>query len=344
MTWLEDRLRSAALFTLGATLPFLGLTLLALLGLALLVAPPSFLGVLLWPLGLFFLANALHGFSIAFKTFPKPPGRRLKPGEAPALEERLAAAQASWKGPRAPEVLLAPDAWSVELTGVPVAGLFGWSRFHWYIGIFPLLALSRRELDAVLGWETVFWSDFHGWLNLQAKRLAAYWYRVHLQLEARSREPLGVWRGGSTLFLRPYAQWVVMAFQPFLAREFVRTDRAIAERHGSPTLVRALCRMATLQPFVARRVFTHWGACIESGEPLPEDLYAQVAKALGQFPEGLEGMMDLALDGLGREVPPLLRLRLEYLEAQPQVPLPPASPAFRELLADTPAMKIGVTC
>jgi len=73
-----------------------------------------------------------------------------------------------------------------QLTGVPVAGVFGWSRFHWYIGIYPLLALSLREFEAVAGWEAVFWSDYQGWLNLQAKRLASYWYRVHLHLEAKS--------------------------------------------------------------------------------------------------------------------------------------------------------------
>ena len=337
MSWLEDRIRTAVLFTLGANLPFLGLALLGLLGAYLILRPVPFLGPVLAAGGFFLLTNSVYGFYLALKSFHRPPGRCLRPGEAPVLEERLAAAQAAWKGPRAPQVILAPDAWSLELTGVPVAGMFGWSRFHWYLGIYPMLALSQREFEAIVGWETVFWSDYQGWFNLQAKRLAAYWYRIHLHIEntARGHHGLLTWQSWCVAFLRPYARWAVMAFQPFLAREFVRTDRAIVEKHGAPTLVRALCRLAILQPLVTRRVFTRWDACIETGRPLPEDLYQDLGGMVGQFPEDLDGMMQLALDGLQREAPPLLRLRLEYLEAQAKVPLPPAEPAFRALLGGT---------
>ena len=333
MSWLEDRIRSAALFTLGATLPFLGLLLLGLVGALLLVIPASGLGLLAWPAAAFLLANALYGLRLALKSFPRPPGRVLKPGEAPALDERLEAAREAWQGPRSPQVILAPDAWSVELTGVPMAGMFGWSRYHWYVGIYPLLALSLRELDAVAEWEAVFWSDYQGWLNLQVKRLATYWYRVHLHIETSMRHgPLTRW---CTAFLRPYTRWVVANVQPFLAREFIRTDRAIADKHGTPTLVRALCRLAILQPLVARRVFPHWDACLDTGVPLPEDLYLQLGEALAACPEGAEGMLELALDGLQKEAPPLLRLRLDYLQAKAQVPMPPAGHAYRWLLEGT---------
>ncbi|GEM_PF-5357223 len=336
MGWLEDRIRSAALFTLGATLPFLALLGLGLLGALLLLLPLRGLAVLAWPAGAFLLANAVHGLLLAFRSFSRPPGRVLKPGEAPALEERLEAAREAWQGPRAPQVILAPDAWSVELTGVPMGGLFGWSRYHWYVGIYPLLALSLRELDAVAEWEVVFWSDYQGWLNLQVKRLATYWYRIHLLVETS--------RGGGArrwcaAFLRPYTRWVVGAFQPFLAREFIRTDRAIAERHGTPTLVRALCRLAILQPLVARRGFAHWDARLDAGLPLPEDLHRHLGEVLAACPEGAEGMLELALDGLQKEAPPLLRLRLDYLQAKARVPMPPAAHAFRSLLEGTPVAR-----
>lgn len=336
MSWIEDRIRSAALFALGATLPFLGLLSAGLLGAFLLIAPWPGLGFLAWPAGAFLLANAAYGAWLSVKSFPRPPGRVLGPGEAPALEERLEAARGAWKGPRAPRLILAPDAWSVELTGVPVAGMFGWSRFHWYIGIYPLLALSLRELDAVAEWEAVFWSDYQGWLNLQVKRLASYWYRVHLHIETASRNGALGWPAWCTAFLRPYAKWVVAAFQPFLAREFIRSDRAVADKHGTPTLARALCRLAILQPLVARRVFAHWDACLDSGAPLPADPYRQVGEVLAVCPEGAEGMLELALDGLLKEAPPLLRLRLDYLQARVQVPVPPAGHAYARLLEGTP--------
>ncbi|BDU73305.1 hypothetical protein [Mesoterricola silvestris] len=335
MHWLEDRIRSAARFSLGAILPFLGLVFLGLLGALLLRVRDPGLGVLAWPAGLFLLGNALYGLGLGVKSFPRPPGRILAPGEAPALEERLEAAREAWEGPRGAQVILAPDAWSVELTGVPMAGLFGWSRYHWYVGIYPLLALSPRELDAAIEWEEVFWSDYQGWLNLQVKRLATYWYRVHVHVEARLGErPLG-WPRWCTAFLRPYTRQVVAGFQPFLAREFLRADRTIAEKHGVPTLVRALCRLAILQPLVVRRVFHPWDACLDSGLPLPEDLHRRLGAALAETPEGAEGILELALDGLLKEAPPLLRLRLECLEAEPRVPLPPSAHAYGRLLEDT---------
>ena len=341
MGWIEDRLRSAALFNLAAILPFLALLAMGLLGLAGMLLASLALGPVLGALpalaGFFLLTNCVYGFHLAFKSFPGPHGRPLRPGEAPVLEERLAAARAEWKGPRAPKVILAPDAWSVELTGVPALGLFGWSRYHWYVGIYPLLGLSVREFAALAAWEVVFWSDLQGWLNLQVKRLASYWYRVHLQLEAMSRDrqgPFG-WYGWYAAFSRPYAAFVVRAFQPFLAREFLRADRAVADKHGTPTLVRALCRLAILEPLVTRRVFPRWEAFLEGRGPLPEDLYQDLADSLGTCPETAEGMLALALDGLQREAPPLLRLRLDYLGAQAQVPVPPDHPAFRQLLAGT---------
>ena len=345
MSWFQDRIRVATLFTLGATLPFLALLMLGLLGLAAMVLATLALGPVLGALpalgGFFLLTNAVYGLHLAFKSFSGPHGRPLRPGDAPALEERLAAALKEWKGPRVPQVILAPDAWSVELTGVPILGLFGWGRFHWYVGIYPLLGLSVREFAALAAWEVVFWSDYQGWLNLQVKRLAAYWYRVHLQLERMGRErqgPLG-WHGWYAAFTRPYARFVVRAFQPFLAREFLRADRAIADRHGSPTLVRALCRLAILEPLVTRRVFPRWEAFLEGRADLPEDLFQDLAETLGTCPETAEGMLALALDGLQHEAPPLLRLRLDCLGAQAQVPLPPDQPAFRQLLAGTGVME-----
>lgn len=337
MMGLEDRLRSATLLTLGATLPLLGLALTGLLALELLLLPWRPLRWAAAPAALLLLANALRGTLLFLKTFRRPPGRRLAPGEAPALEEHLDRLREEWEGPASPAIILAPDAWSVELTGVPAAGLLGWNRYHWYVGIYPLLALGRREFEAVAAWEVAFWSDLHGWFNLQVKRLAVYWYRLHLHLQLKAR---GGWtRPGwwTSLLLRPYAAWFVDRVQPFLAREFVRTDRAIAASHGAATLGRALCRLAIVQPLATRRAFSLWSACIEGGRPLPEDLYRELAAVLART-DGAEGMLELALDGIQREAPPLLRLRLEYLGTRPEVPLPPSDPAFRTLLEGTAVM------
>jgi hypothetical protein len=334
VNWIEDRLRIILLLNLGATLPLIGLASLGILG-AGLVSPSH--PVLRWvalPVAALLLVNLAVGVGLALKTFPPPPGRRIAPGEAPELEASLGRALAEWRGPRGASVLLAPDAWTLELSGVPVAGMLGWNRYHWSVGIYPLLVLGRDEFQVLAAWEAAFWSDQQGWLNLQAKRLCIYWYRLHLHLAARVRKGGRAPAAWGVVLLRPFAAWMVARAQPFLAREFLRVDQAIATSHGASTLGRALCRLAVLEPLAARRGFAAWSASIEAGHPLPDDLYRDLAARLA-CPGDMEALLELALDGLQREAPPLLRFRLECLGVRPNVPPPPGEVAFTSLLEGT---------
>lgn len=328
MNRFEDRLRTLLLLNLGATLPLTALACLGIMAACMVVQPHSVLRWAALPLVALLMLNLVTGVGYALKTFPPPPGRRIAPGEAPALEACLDLALAEWQGPRRVGILLTPDAWTLELTGVPVAGMLGWNRYHWSVGIYPLLVLGLGEFQALAAWEAAFWSDHLGWINLQAKRLCVYWYRLHLHLEKGPR------KGWGALLLRPFAAWMVGRAQPFLAREFLRVDHAIAASHGAATLGRALCRLAILEPLVARRGFAGWNTCIETGRPLPDDLYGDLAARLAR-PGEVDGLLGLALDGLQREAPPLLRLRLECLGAGANVPPPLPEAAYQTLLEGT---------
>ncbi|HLO66549.1 MAG TPA: hypothetical protein VK188_05990 [Holophaga sp.] len=335
MTWIEDRFRCAALFALGALLPALAVAGLLLAAWTLAAWTQGWARAALVPAILFLALNGAALLWTLAGSFHRPPGRTLREGEAPVLEDLLEEEAASWKAPRRVRIILAPDLFSVELTGVPAGGWCGWTRYHWHVGIFPLLALSLAELRAVVAWEVVFWSDYQGWLNLQVKRLATFWYRVLLRESERQGD--GAWHIRRWTFLAAYrfARFAVTAFQPFLAREFVKADQAVAEAHGAPVLARALCRMALVQPLVHRKVFARWDLALERGLDLPADLHGDAARALARLPEDAADLLELAMNGFQRESPPLLRLRLEYLRAVPSAPLAPAAPAYRALLEGT---------
>lgn len=307
--------RLLGLFILGAVLPLAVLLGMLALGAALPLLLPQ-AGPLL--AGVFLLSNGAYGLIQAFHSFPKPQGRPLKPDEAPALLALLDELAEGWRGPRSRDVVLDPAYWTLDLVGAPTLGLLGWVRFRWLVGVNPLLALSPREFEVLASWEMVWWSDQQGWLNLQVKRVAAYWHRMAPRLEAQTGK---AWRW-RLWFLAPYGRWIRTRLDPFLFQELLNADQAVARHYGSGTLARALSRLAILKPLLERRVFQAWGARIDAGEALPERLYPELSRALAHWPEGGDALLELALDGHVPEAPPLLRLRLGQLSEAPTVPLP----------------------
>lgn len=324
------------LLALGALLPLLAMALLLWAGLQALGACRSWLGAGLLGVGALLLANGGYGWYLSVKSWATPKGHRVGSEEAPELTAWLQACSSSWQGPRMEAVVLDSQSWSLYLIGTPTLGVLGWARFHWVVGLYPLLALSLRELEAVASWEAVWWSDQQGWLNLQAKRLANHWQSVYLQLWEEHPSRLTLWCTG---LLRPYARWMVRQLEGFLVRECLWADATTAQQHGAATFGRALCRLAILKPLMDRRLLPELLASLQAGEPLPEYLYDHLAQGLARCPEHVEGLLDLAMDGLLPEAPPLLRLRLGQLGVAAQAPLPPENPAFRSLLEGTPVLQ-----
>ncbi len=314
--WLRHQAQLLRLFLLGAALPLGGILLLLAAGVLMF---GSITGLVL---GLLLLSNGLYGLVASFKSFPRPTGRKLDAENAPELLASLDALARAWKGPRAVDAVLDPGFWSLDLVGVPTLGLLGWPRFTWLLGVQPLLALSEREFEALASWELVWWCDQQSWLNLQVKRLAAYWSRLNATLQEPTSRGEHLRDRWSKAFLRPYGRWVHRIFEPFLIEELVRTDTVLAHHYGSATLARALCRAALLKPLLECRLYSEWNHRLKSGEAMPQRPCTQVIEFLGRWPEDADGLLALALDGLVPEAPPLLRFRLDQLGEAPIVPLP----------------------
>ena len=337
MNWLEDRIRLAGLFLVGAILPLALLALVLLLGVLALLASRHFWAGSMLLLGALLLINGSYGVYLGFKSWPRPQGRPMGEEDSPALKEVLQACATSWRGPAVKTMILDPQGWNFDLLGTPVLGLLGWNRFHWVMGVYPLLALSSRELDAILSWELVWWSDQQAWLNLQVKRLVTYWQLLDglfaEKPQARWRQ---LWLGA---LLRPYSRWMVRLTEKFLLRECLWTDSVVAEQHGTATYGRALCRLAILRPLVERHLFPAILADLRAGKPMPEDLYGHMAKALAGCAEPAQEILALALEGLVPQAPPLLKLRLAQLGVAAAVPLPPVVPALHHYLEGTPVLE-----
>jgi hypothetical protein len=313
------------LFLLGAAIPLGGILLLLAAGLLMF---GSITGLVV---GAFLLSNGIYGLVVSFKSFKRPEGRTLDVSNAPELMERLDDLARAWKGPRRADVVLDPGFWGLDLVGVPTLGLLGWPRFTWLLGLNPLMALSEREFEVLASWELIWWCDQQGWLNLQVKRLSMYWNRLNNTLQEPETVKGALKDRWSRAFLRPFARWAKGRFEPFLLGELLRTDLAVAAHYGGGILARALCRQALLKPLLDARVFAPWDRDLKAGKPLPEHPTIEMRERLAKWPEGAEGLLQLALDGFVPEAPPLLRLRLDHLGEAPAVPLPSTSPAVHLL-------------
>ena len=323
---------------LGAVLPFAASLAALFLGvrMVLFAGACSWWGGGLLLAGLLLAANGAYGLFLGLKSWPTPEGRQASAEENDALRAFLEASRASWKGPGVENVILDPNGWNLDLLGTPTLGMLGWARFNWVVGVYPLLALSTRELDAILSWEVVWWSGQQSWLNLQMKRLVSYWQQVHgLLVNGDATRKQLLWAG----VLRSYTRWRVRLQEGFLVRECLWTDAMIAEEHGTSTYGRALCRLAILRPLMDRHIFPELLAALKAGQPMPENLYAYMGEALARGSGASEGILALALEGLVPQAPPLLRLRLLHLGVAAAVPMPPGVPAIRQLLDGTPALE-----
>lgn len=321
-------LRLWGLFLLGSGLPLFAFLILIPAGIGLVLSAPQAASVLL---GGFLLANGLYGVAISFKSFSLPDGRTLKAADAPEMLELVQDISIAWKAPAVRTITIDPDTWSVDLVGVPTLGLLGWTRFRWLIGVFPMLTLSQREFEALAGWQAVWWCNQHSWINLQIKRLAAYWRRLDSQFQQPHPPGKWTWHRAITKYC---SHWMAQQFDSFLLSECSNTDDVISREFGSSTLARALCRMALLQPLVECRIFEDWSARIRAGEPLPDHPYRAIHRELARWPENVEGLMDFALEVHDRQ---MIADRLARLGENVAIPLPPSSRAVMELLERTPA-------
>ena len=127
-----------------------------------------------------------------------PSGTRLEPGAAPTLEARIEEIRRALDAPRADTVLLTGD-FNASVTQIPRLGVLGWPKTYLSLGVPLMLALDRRQLDAVLGHEFAHLSGAHPKLGLWVYRMSRTWDQLLTQLQEKQS-----W--GHKLF-EPFVRW-----------------------------------------------------------------------------------------------------------------------------------------
>jgi Zn-dependent protease with chaperone function len=228
----------AILFALVPAALFVGLVILVVAtggkGLILLLKLGKLLVLLTLPAWIMIKSSV----QMIFSRFPRPQGRVLTEGEAPALFARIDELRRCMHGPRIHHVLLT-DELNAAIVQHPRFGLFGGEENYLILGLPLLQTLSDKEALAVVAHEYGHLSGHHSRLGGFIYRFRNAWGRMQTISEQ--------WKDwGSRLIARLFS-WYAPYFNAYtfvLARqnEYV-ADRISAEMAGTRNAANALMRV-----------------------------------------------------------------------------------------------------
>jgi Zn-dependent protease with chaperone function len=243
------------------------------------VAPPP-LNVILLAAGAGAAVYGLCQAAYVLRVEPAPrPGRRLRPGEAPALDAALADLARGLRCRPFGEVLLTSD-FNAGVYQVPRLGFLGWPRTHLEVGLPLALALGPDELRAVLAHECAHLSARHGRRNGRLYLLHQTWGNLIGQMQrpvGGRLDRAGRWALGAFLgwyWPRLHARALVLS----RAHEY-EADRLAADLTGGAELASALWRVECYGPWLAERFWPDlWQQTRDVADP-PADVYGRLAEA-----------------------------------------------------------------
>lgn len=265
-------------------------------------------------------------------TSEPPAGVKIGPEQAPALFDSLERIRRKIKGPPIHDVYLDAD-FNASIGQQPRWGLFGGARNHLTLGLPLLMAVDRQRLLAVLAHE-------YGHLRGDHGRFAAWIYRTRLswaRLDESLRHDEGVIGAATQGFLRWY-------FPRFVARTFAlarqdeyEADRIAGKLLGRDVAAAALTEIAIKGDWLDQAFWpAHWRGAAAAA--VPQGPYASMRDQLRLDPPGDFAQRSLrqALKRLSDvdDTHPVLRDRLEALEARPGLPAWSRRPAI-EMLGDS---------
>lgn len=261
--------------------------------------------------------------------FDKPEGVELKPTDAPALFDSLERIRKKIKGPPIHHVWLNNE-FNASISQLPRWGLLGGATNHLSIGLPLLLAVDKPRFLAVLAHE-------YGHLRGNHGRFAAWIYRTRLswaRMEHSLRGDQGLMAALSQSFLRWY-------FPRFAAKTFAlarqdeyEADKISAKLLGADVMGAALLEINLKGTWLGQEFWReHWRAAAQSSQPLGP--YAMMRK-LFSLPLPEEFAHTALRQSLRRlsdldDTHPVLRDRLEALEAPAKLPAWSTRPALRML-------------
>lgn len=171
-------------------------------------------------------------------TFPPPDGRRLKPGEAPALHAEVERLRRMAGAPKLDGIIIDAEL-NAAAASVPRAmGLFG-HRHYLVLGLPLMQLLDREQFASVIAHEFGHFGGGHGRFSGWIHRVRVSWYRL---LAALSEQ--GGW--ASRMFVR-FFNWYAPYFNAYsfvLARANEYQADAMAARVAGPQVAgQALIRV-----------------------------------------------------------------------------------------------------
>jgi Zn-dependent protease with chaperone function len=256
---------------------------------------------------------------------PEPEGRRLRPGEAPALEREIERLRREAGAPPLAGIVIDTDLNAAAASVPRLLGLAG-NRHFLVLGLPLLRVMSPDEMASVIAHEFGHFGGGHG-------RFAGWIYRVR-QSWFRLLDALQQQRSAATgLFVR-FFDWYAPYFNAYsfvLARNNEYEADAVAARLvGAPAAGRALVRVN----LAAQRLHGEFWPRIDrlalvQPEP-PAALYAEMARSLAEpAASDAEGLARaLASTPTLDDTHPVLSLRLSALGVPAELaPPPPVSAA-----------------
>ncbi len=111
-----------------------------------------------------------------------PEGVRLRPGQAPMLEQRVEEIRAALRAPRPSEIVLTEE-FNASVMQIPQLGVFGFPRTYLVLGLPLMYALTPAQFDAVLAHEFGHLSGSHPKRGLWVYRMFRTWHQLMTQME-----------------------------------------------------------------------------------------------------------------------------------------------------------------
>ncbi len=111
-----------------------------------------------------------------------PEGVRLRPGQAPLLEQRVEEIRSALRAPRPSEIVLTEE-FNASVMQIPQLGVFGFPRTYLVLGLPLMYALTPAQFDAVLAHEFGHLSGSHPKRGLWVYRMFRTWHQLMTQME-----------------------------------------------------------------------------------------------------------------------------------------------------------------
>lgn len=266
---------------------------------------------------------------------PEPEGRRLRPGEAPALEKEVERLRREAGAPPLAGIIIDTDLNAAAASVPRLLGLAG-NRHFLVLGLPLMQVMSPEELSSVIAHEFGHFGGGHGRFSGWIYRVRQSWFRLLDALQQQRSAATG-------LFVR-FFDWYAPYFNAYsfvLARSNEYEADAVAARvAGAPVAGRALVRVN----LAAQRLHGEFWPRIDrlalvQAEP-PQALYGEMARSLAEPSPTDAEVLARAMAATPNldDTHPVLASRLAAMGVAAELPAPPAvsaAQAWLGPLADT---------